>query len=188
VDELRAQALATEGVTTIGQLVTVDPIRISIRTGLSFEYILDMVNAALLWVFVTNTLKVLAPLGLRGASDVLALDDGWRRDDTVALAALRKADSDLGQARKDSTAAPGDTAKATALTAAEQARTDALGAFLAALAADATVAPAHAAMIAALTTATKDGGPGLTAVGFDTIRQRLRENSYAVFIKKLLDQ
>jgi hypothetical protein len=33
----------------------------------------------------------------------------------------------------------------------------------------------------------QDGGPRLTAVGFDTIRQRLRDSSYAALVKKLLD-
>jgi hypothetical protein len=188
VDDTTAQALATEGLSTIGQLVTVDPIRISIRTGLAFEYILNLINAALLWVFVGNALKLLAPLGLRGASDVLALDDDWLRADTDALAALRKADADLTKALADSAAAPGDPAKTAAVTAAEQARTDALVAFLATTSAATTVAPAHADMIAALTAAANNGGPGLKAVGFDTIRERLRESSYAVFVKKLLDQ
>jgi hypothetical protein len=188
VDDAKAQALSTEGLSTIGQLVTVDPIRVSIRTGLSFEYILNLINAALLWVFVGNALKILAPLGLRGASDVLALDDHWVRADTDALVALRKADADLAKATADSAAAPGDAAKTAAVTTAEQARTGALVAFLATTNADTTVAPAHAAMIAALTASANDGGPGLKAVGFDTIRERLRASSYAVFIKKLLDQ
>lgn len=181
VDDAKARALSTEGLTTIGQLVTVDPIRVSIRTGLSFEYVLNLVNAALLWVFVGNALKFLAPLGLRGASDVLAMDEAWLLADSVALVALQKADSDLTAAR--AAAAPGNAA---AVIAAEQVRIDALVAFLATVAADATVVPTHAAMIAALTA--NDGGPGLKAVGFDTIRERLRASSYAVFVRKLLDQ
>jgi hypothetical protein len=182
VDESKAQALATEGLTTIGQLVTVDPIRVSIRTGLPFEYILNLIDAALLWVFVGGTLKSLAPLGLRGASDVLALDDAWVRADTVALVALQTANADLTAALA---AAPADAAAAAA---AGLARTNALVEFLAAVSVVSTVAPAHAAMIAALTVGAKDGGPGLTAVGFDTIRDRLRDSSYAIFVRKLLDQ
>jgi hypothetical protein len=181
VDASTAQALSTEGLTTIGQLVTVDPIRVSIRTGLSFEYILNLVNAALLWVFVGNTLKTLGPLGLRGASDVLALDNDWVRADTMALALLRQANADL------STAMAADPANPAAVATAEQARTHALVEFLAAVGVASTVAPAHAAMIAALTVAVKDGGPGLTAVGVDTIRQRLRDSSYAALVKNLLD-
>lgn len=188
VDDAKAQALSTEGLSTIGQLVAVDPIRVCIRTGLPFEYVLNLINAALLWVFVGNALKLLAPLGLRGASDVLALDDDWVRADTAALAALRQADSNLTQVRANSVADPGDAAKAAAVITAERTRTDALVAFLATVNADTTVTPAHAAMIAALTASANDGGPGLKAVGFDTIRERLRESSYAVFVKKLLDQ
>ena len=188
VDDAKAQALSTEGLTTIGQLVTADPIRVSIRTGLSFEYVLNLINAALLWVFVGNALRFLAPLGLRGASDVLALDDAWGRADTQALAALRTADGDLTTALAASAAAPADAVRTAAVATAERARTDALVAFLATANADATVAPAHAAMIAALTASANDGGPGLKAVGFDTIRARLRASSYAVFVRKLLDQ
>jgi hypothetical protein len=42
-------------------------------------------------------------------------------------------------------------------------------------------------MIQALTIKLADGGPGLTEVGFDTIAARLEDNSYAVFIKTLLE-
>ncbi len=188
VDDAKAQALATEGLSTIGQLVTADPIRVSIRTGLSFEYVLNLINAALLWVFVGNALKQLAPLGLRGASDVLALHEDWLRADTQALATLREADAGLTKAKADSAAAPADQAKAAAVATAENARTVALDAFLAITSADTTVVPAHAAMITALTVAAKEGGPGLVGVGFDTIRGRLRASSYAAFVKKLLDQ
>ncbi|HEY4174394.1 MAG TPA: hypothetical protein VGM42_15290, partial [Rhodopila sp.] len=188
VDDSKAQALATEGLSTIGQLVTADPIRVSIRTGLSFEYVLNLINSALLWVFVGNALKLLAPLGLRGASDVLALDDAWVRADAAALAVLRQADGDFTAARAASAAAPADAVRTAAAAAAEQARTEALVAFLATVNADASVAPAHAAMIAALAASANDGGPGLKAVGFDTIRARLRESTYAVFVRKLLDQ
>jgi hypothetical protein len=169
-------------------LVTADPIRVSIRTGLSFEYVLNLINSALLWVFVGNALKLLAPLGLRGASDVLALDDAWVRADAAALAVLRQADGDFTAARAASAAAPADAVRTAAAAAAEQARTEALVAFLATVNADASVAPAHAAMIAALAASANDGGPGLKAVGFDTIRARLRESTYAVFVRKLLDQ
>jgi hypothetical protein len=201
VDDSKARALTMEGVTTIGQLVTIDPIRVSIRTGLPFEYILNLVNAALLWVFVGNVLPLLGPLGLRGASDVLALDDDWRAADVAAtaLAALQKAESDLTQARAASTAAqaaaagapgqPDDVANtAAAVAVAKQARDDALTGYLALVAASPGVAPAQAAMDAALTTGAPAGGPGLMAVGFDTIRARLRQSSYALFIRKLLDQ
>jgi hypothetical protein len=197
VDDSKARALTTEGVTTIGQLVTIDPIRVSIRTGLPFEYILNLINAALLWVFVGNALPLLAPLGLRGASDVLALDDDWVAADltATALAALQKAESDLTQARAASAAAqaapaqPGDLANAAAaVDAAQQARNDALTGYLAIVTANPGAAPAQAAMDTALTTGVPAGGPGLTAVGFDTIRARLRQSSYALFIRKLLDQ
>jgi hypothetical protein len=67
-----------------------------------------------------------------------------------------------------------------------QARDDAVTRYLNAVAARPGVLPAHAAMSTALTHAAPDG-PGLTDVGFDAIRARLRQSTYALFIKKLLD-
>jgi hypothetical protein len=198
VDDAKARALTMEGVTTIGQLVTIDPIRVSIRTGLPFEYILNLVNAALLWVFVGNALPSLAPLGLRGASDVLALDYDWRAADVTAtaLTALQQGEIALTQATAASAAAqaavpvqPDVVANtAAAVAVAQQARDDALTAYLTAVAAGPPVPPAQAAMDTALTTGVPSGGPGLTAVGFDTIRARLRQSSYALFISRLLGQ
>jgi hypothetical protein len=211
VDEAKAKALGVEGVSTIAQLVTVDPIRISIRTGLPFEYILNLIDAALLWVFVGDKLKLLRPLGLRGASDVLALDDAWRAADAsaAALTALRQSDTAVGRARQNEAAAQtvldaaqarpaADPAALAALqqavadaaavrTTAEAARTQALGDFLGAPGLQPGPAADRTAMLAALATGAADGGPGLTAIGFDTIKVRLRKNSYALFIRRLLE-
>jgi hypothetical protein len=231
VDEDKAAALKIEGISTIGQLVTVDPVRVSIRTGLPFEYILNLVDAALLWVFVGNALKPLAPLGIRGASDVLALDTAWgpaepasapleaaaagrQTADVVnaAAARLQKAEADYAVALK--TAAAAQTAVAAAAANAGnaqpaadvlaqlqknaseaaaaaglalQARDSALRDYLTAAGVQPRVIQHHAKMVTALTAAVKDGGPGLTEAGFDTIRLRLSEDSYPKFIKKLLD-
>ena len=206
VDEDKARALATEGVSTIGQLVTIDPIRVSIRTGLPFEYVLNLIDAALLWVFVGASLKPMAPLGLRGASDVLALDATWNAAYGVALNAVTQAQAAIDQAKINSDAAqaalnaaagqpgavlaPLQTAAANAsaaVVAAQAASTQALAAFLTAPGALPGVVPNPSKMIAALTVAAPPG-PGLTEVGFLTIAARLRNSTYAQFIKRLLDQ
>jgi hypothetical protein len=93
VDEVKAKALNVEGVSTIAQLVAVDPIRTSIRAGLPFEYILNLVDAAILWMFVGKNLNLLAPFDIRGASDILALDEAWNGASAAAFAALRQADA-----------------------------------------------------------------------------------------------
>ena len=198
VDEERARALEVEGVGTIGQLVTVDPIRVSIRTGLPFEYILTLIDAALLWTFVGDKLKLLSPLGLRGACDVLELQDTWNSAAAKALSDLRQAYGAAAQARQvlgqaqAAIAAAGAAPTAAqqqaladaeaALTAAEAEVTSALVGFLA----DAGPGSDRAAMLDALTSVAA-GAPGLTAIGFDTIAASLRKNSYAIFIKRLLE-
>lgn len=131
VDEDKAAALKMEGVSTIGQLVAIDPVRVSIRTGLPFEYILNLVDAALLWVFVGNALKPLAPLGIRGASDVLALNRAWGKAEpaetsletmtagrkpakeiNAAATALQTAEEKYGKALEAAATAPAAAANA----------------------------------------------------------------------------
>ena len=194
VDEEKARALNVEGVSTIAQLTTVDPIRTSIRSGLPFEFVLNLIDAALLWTSCGDAMKSLRMLGLRGASDVLALEEAWQKqaDDalTAALAALRQADAAVGQAETDLEAAeltPAAAQAQQAVTTATSKRAQALGAFLALSRTPPGLAVDRPAMLAALTTKAVDGGPGLTEVGFDTIAARLRANSYAVFVKKLLE-
>jgi hypothetical protein len=210
VDDARARALGVEGVSTVAQLVTVDPIRLSIRTGLAFEYILNLIDAALLWVFVGAKLKVLGQLGLRGASDVLALNDAWRAPFTAALTALRQSGADVvasettrdqalvdRDAEQNKAGGPDPVALAAlnqalttavaAVAAAEASRAQALADFLAAPNSSAGLAVDRTAMLAALTAKTADGGPGLVDVGFDSICERLQSDSYAIFIRRLLE-
>jgi hypothetical protein len=71
VDEEKARALAAEGVTTIVQLIAVDPIHTSISTGLQFEYILALIDTALLWRYFGTDLDALREFGFIGASQVL---------------------------------------------------------------------------------------------------------------------
>jgi hypothetical protein len=174
VDDARARALGVEGVSTVAQLVTVDPIRLSIRTGLAFEYILNLIDAALLWVFVGAKLKVLGQLGLRGASDVLALNDAWRAPFTAALTALRQSGADVvasettrdqalvdRDAEQNKAGGPDPVALAAlnqalttavaAVAAAEASRAQALADFLAAPNSSAGLAVDRTAMLAALT-------------------------------------
>jgi hypothetical protein len=194
VDEEKALALRMEGVSTIAQLMVVDPIRVSIRTGLSFGYILRLVDAALLWDFVGDKVKALRPLGLTGASKVLAMEEEWRRTDPFAArcAAYQQTFAKVSQAEaalQAAQSAPAADAAAEELLEARQAWGQAETALLALLAAtpDRTAANAdRVAMVTALTVPEPQGGPGLTAVGFDAIAFQLGRDSYAKFIRKLL--
>lgn len=86
VDEEKASALRTEGVTTIAQLIAVDPIRTSIRTGLPFEYVVCLIDAALLWRYVGVQLDALREFGFIGASQVLNFAEAQRPAEIIIRA------------------------------------------------------------------------------------------------------
>ena len=86
VDEEKARALGAEGVTTIAQLVAVDPIHISISTGLQFKYILGLVDTALLWRYFGAQLDALREFGFIGASQVLNFAEAHRPSEVTARA------------------------------------------------------------------------------------------------------
>lgn len=73
IDLRKAERFAAEGITTILQLAYSDPIRLTIRTGLSYSYITDCTCQALLWVYVDKNISLLAKSGLRSAYEVLDL-------------------------------------------------------------------------------------------------------------------
>jgi len=177
-------------VSTIAQLVAVDPIRTSIRSGLPFEYILRLIDAAILWVFVGDKLTQLRPLGLRGASDVLDLYDDWNGPEAsaTALAAFQKARRAVDQTRQNA-------AQAQVPIIAAQAEQQPPAPAVATTAQQGAVPPDsptpsgaadRTAMWAALSTKAADNGPELTSVGFSTIMDRLCEDGYAQFIRRLL--
>jgi hypothetical protein len=87
VDEEKAHALGVEGVTTIAQLIAVDPVRTSIRTGLPFEYVLGLVDAALLWRYFGTRLEALREFGFIGASQILNFAEAQHPTQIVARAA-----------------------------------------------------------------------------------------------------
>jgi hypothetical protein len=111
VDEDNARALAAEGISTILQLKAIDPIRTSIRTGLPFEYILCLIDAALLWDFVGADLAVMRPFGFPGASYVLNYVDQER----LVFCASQEADMVAGQQPQADPAAQAKGAVATKL-------------------------------------------------------------------------
>lgn len=81
-----AERFLDERIDTILRLAYCDPIKLTMRTGLSYSYIVDCTCQALLWVYVEANGAKLRPWGLRSAYEVLDLflslfdDDQAERD------------------------------------------------------------------------------------------------------------
>jgi hypothetical protein len=73
IDVPKAEQFAAEGITTILQLAYCDPIRLTIRTGLSYSYVVDCTCQALLWIYTEKDTVILRKSGLRSAYEVLDL-------------------------------------------------------------------------------------------------------------------
>jgi hypothetical protein len=86
VDEEKARALGAEGVTTIAQLIAVDPVHTSISTGLQFKYLLGLIDTALLWRYFGTHLDALREFGFIGASQVLDFAEAQRPSEVTTRA------------------------------------------------------------------------------------------------------
>ena len=118
VDEEAARRLTTEGVSTIAELVSVDPIRISIRSGLSFDFILALVDASILWTYVGGKIAIVREFGFKGASNILIYNKlVAERSQLPKFAASLSA--------RDAERAAAETLAQKALTASQLARRDA---------------------------------------------------------------
>ncbi|GLQ50907.1 hypothetical protein ACFFJT_06365 [Dyella flava] len=65
-----AERLANEGITTITQMAYCDPIRITMRSSLSFNFIIDCMGQALAWIYLESKLNTIRSFGLRGAVEI----------------------------------------------------------------------------------------------------------------------
>jgi hypothetical protein len=75
-----AERFKDEGISTIVQLAYTDPVDLTIRTNYEFNFIVDCVSQALLWMYIqpagnTQLANELNLLSLRGALEVAALVD-----------------------------------------------------------------------------------------------------------------
>ena len=95
VDQATADALRAEGIGTIAQLTAIDPVRTSIQTGLPFEYVLRLIDSAILWTFFRSKTDQLREFGLRGASGLLLYAD------SMAEAGLARIAGDFANAELD---------------------------------------------------------------------------------------
>ena len=73
VDRANAERFQDEGINTISTLAWADPIDLTIRTDFDFNYVLDCMSQALLWVYFQDKTKSLYSLSLRGAQEAHSL-------------------------------------------------------------------------------------------------------------------
>jgi hypothetical protein len=70
IDREIVERLTNENVRTITQTAYCDPVRIAMRSNLSFNFITDCMGQALAWLYLQDDLNKLRPLGLRGAVEI----------------------------------------------------------------------------------------------------------------------
>lgn len=86
-----AERFKDEGITTISQLAYSDPVDLTIRTNFDFNYVIDCVSQALLWIYIPQV-DALNLLSIRGAQEVAALVSWIHADpNTKAKATLQAA-------------------------------------------------------------------------------------------------
>jgi predicted flap endonuclease-1-like 5' DNA nuclease len=70
-----AARLASEDITTVTQLAYCDPIRLVMRSNLTFNFVTDCMSQALAWLNLKDQLALLRPMGMRGAVEIESLID-----------------------------------------------------------------------------------------------------------------
>lgn len=95
-----AERFKDEGITTISQLAYSDPVDLTIRTNFDFNYVIDCVSQALLWIYIPQV-DALNLLSIRGAQEVAALVSWIHADpNTKAKATLQAAAKKTGHPRR----------------------------------------------------------------------------------------
>jgi hypothetical protein len=190
VDQAVADRLANENVTTVAQIAACDPIRLSSRTGIPFNLVLEYINCALLWQFAGSDLLEMRRYGWIGASHVLEFAERQARDFQHQLEehgdacctflcaekALRKADADLAATGDDAPPGAGTQPDLDALRIAlEKARSerDKLRTGL--------IAPPYDQLIADIAEHTK-----LKPSGVQSVVDSIARNDYVHFIRQVM--
>ncbi len=70
IDRAIVERLANEDIRTITQLAYCDPVHITMRSSLSFNFVTDCMNQALAQIYFENKMEDLRMLGLRGAVEI----------------------------------------------------------------------------------------------------------------------
>jgi hypothetical protein len=90
VGRTNAERYLNEGISTIAELAWTDPIDLTIRTNREFNFVIDSISQALLWVYFEDTVKKLYPLSLRGAQEVCTLLNDLESSDPVIRKGARE--------------------------------------------------------------------------------------------------
>lgn len=70
VTKTNAERFYDEGISTIVQLAYADPVDLTIRTNFDFNYVVDCISQALLWIYFGEKTSALQAYSLRGAQEV----------------------------------------------------------------------------------------------------------------------
>jgi hypothetical protein len=62
--------LASEDITTVTQIAYCDPMRLTMRSNLTFNVVTDLMNQALAWTYLDDGMNKIRPFGLRGAVEI----------------------------------------------------------------------------------------------------------------------
>lgn len=90
VDPLVADRLQGADITTIAELAWCDPVQLAMRTGLAFDFVLDIVSQSLAYVYFQERMGGLRAGGLRGAIEIRTLLDRlWHKDALARKQATR---------------------------------------------------------------------------------------------------
>lgn len=90
IGRANAERYLDEGISTIAELAWADPIDLTIKTNQEFNFVIDSVSQALLWVYFEDRVKKLYPLSLRGAQEVCSFLDDLDSDEPKVKAAAEK--------------------------------------------------------------------------------------------------
>jgi hypothetical protein len=77
-----AERLADEDIQTVTQVAYCDPVQLTMRSNLSFDFVSDCMNQALAWMYLQEKLSDVRPLGLRGAQEIMCLIDDLDNNST----------------------------------------------------------------------------------------------------------
>jgi hypothetical protein len=106
INKAIVERLLNEDIATVTQIAYCDPVRLVMRSNLTFNFVTDCMNQALAWMYLEGDLDKIRPLGLRGASEIKHLIGDYddvsastthESDHDRAVAALPKIANAIGQ-------------------------------------------------------------------------------------------
>lgn len=80
IDHSIADRLIDADIKTIAQLAYYDPVQLTMKSGLPFDFVTDIQSQALAWIYFKDKLAILSSMGLRGAMEISDLLTNLRRE------------------------------------------------------------------------------------------------------------